>query len=151
MLWLAPAVFTAHCAEELPRFPAWATRHFGTTTTRFYVASHCVLLPGVVGLTAAGTRRHASRHRTVAAAAIPVALVNNTAFHLLTTVRFREYSPGLVTGSVAVAPVSLLILWRLWRHRILRGRDLLTATLVGTGLNAMAVGSLRFDMPRLGA
>jgi hypothetical protein len=150
MLWLAPVAFLAHCAEELPRFPAWATRHFGTTTTRFYVASHCVLLPGAFGLTGAGARPGANRRGTVVAAAIPAALVNNAAFHLLTTARFREYSPGVVTASVVTAPVSLVILWRLRRDRILRGRDLLYAALAGTALNALAVASLRFDMPRLG-
>ncbi len=33
--WLVPTAFLAHCAEELPRFPRWATDHFETTTTRF--------------------------------------------------------------------------------------------------------------------
>jgi hypothetical protein len=33
-----------HVAEELPNLPAWAKKHFGTTTTEWFVLSHIPLL-----------------------------------------------------------------------------------------------------------
>jgi len=43
--WLPLAVFGAHVAEEyVSGFPEWATRHFGTTSRRFFIASHVVLI-----------------------------------------------------------------------------------------------------------
>ena len=38
--WLPLIVFIPHMIEEYPRFPAWATRHFGATSKAWYVYSH---------------------------------------------------------------------------------------------------------------
>ena len=44
MFWIPPLLFVLHMLEELPRFPAWATRHFGATSLPWYVYSHGVLV-----------------------------------------------------------------------------------------------------------
>ena len=44
LYWLPLVVFLAHIAEEGPRFPQWATRHFGATSRAFYFYSHLVLV-----------------------------------------------------------------------------------------------------------
>ena len=44
MYWLPLLVFMAHVAEEYPRFPAWATRHFGATSKAWYVYAHMGLV-----------------------------------------------------------------------------------------------------------
>ena len=135
---------------RVPAFPEWATRHFGTTTDRFYLASHCVLIPGVVGAVASGARPRATRGATTLAAAVAFGLIANAGFHALATRRFGEYSPGVVTGLGAMAPASAYALWRLRRAGVLDRRDLLAAALLGAGLNAAAVGSFHLDAPRLG-
>lgn len=146
---MVPAGFLVHCAEELPAFPEWATRHFGTTTTRFYIASHCVLIPGMVGVVASGARPGATRGGTTLAAAVAFGLIANAGFHAVAMRRFGEYSPGVVTGLGVMAPVSAHGLWRLRGAGVLGRGDLLAAALLGAGLNAAAVGSLRLDAPRL--
>lgn len=149
-LWLVPAAFLAHCAEELPAFPEWATRHFGTTTTRFYIASHCVLIPAMLGLVASAARRPARRGATTLAAAVAFGLIANAGFHALAMRRFGEYSPGIVTGVGVMVPASAYALWRLRRAGMLGTDDLLLAAVLGAGFNAAAVGSLRLDAPKLG-
>ena len=41
--WLVFGALVTHVLEELPGFPAWATAHFGTTTTQWFVLSHLPL------------------------------------------------------------------------------------------------------------
>lgn len=149
-LWLAPLVFLVHCLEELPRFPEWATRHFGTTTRPYYLASHAVLIPAVVALTRGGTRPDATPTATARAAAVPAGLIANAAFHVRTTRAFGGYSPGVLTGLGVVTPVCARVLFRLSRTGVLPRRELAIAVLAGVALNAVAVASLRVDAPRLG-
>ena len=148
--WVVPAAFLAHCAEELPRFPAWATEHFGTTTTRFYLASHAVLVPWVLSNGAKAMRRPDDRRAVFASAMTASALGLNGVFHLVTTRLFREYSPGVVTGATLMLPASVFALARIRRSGVLTDEDLVGAFLAGTALSTAAVGRLYVDMPRLG-
>lgn len=148
--WLVPAAFLAHCAEELPHFPRWATRHFGTTTTRFYVASHCVLVPLVVATGARAAGRPDDSRSAFLAASVASALGLNTVFHAGTTVLFRHRSPGIVTAAIGMLPASAYVLRRTRRDGLLDEEQLLGAVLTGAALNTAAVGSLYIDMPRLG-
>ena len=148
--WLVPAAFLAHCGEELPRFPRWATEHFGTTTTRFYIASHCALVPLVLVSGARGAGQPNNRRAAFFATSVAAALGLNAVFHVATTALFRRYSPGLVTGVSAVLPASVYTLYRTHRDTLLTDEQLVGAFLTGTALANAAVGSLYMDMPRLG-
>lgn len=148
--WLVPAAFLAHCAEELPRFPRWATQHFGTTTTRFYVASHCVLVPLVVASGARGASRPDDPGSAFFAVTVAAALGFNSLFHAGTTVLFRRYSPGLATAVAGMLPASVYVIRRTRREGLLTDEELFGALLAGAALGNAAVGSLYVDMPRLG-
>lgn len=148
--WLVPAAFIAHVAEELPTFPRWATRHFGTTTTEFYVAGHAVLVPAVVAASAAGAKRAGGHLGPFAAAAAASVMVTNTIYHVGTTALFREYSPGLVTAVAGMLPAGAYALWRTRRDGLLTDEQLLGAFLTGNACAIAAVSSLYVDMPKLG-
>lgn len=148
--WLVPAAFLAHCAEELPRFPRWATAHFGTTTTRFYLASHCVLVPLVVASGARGSGRPEDSGAAFLATSVAAALGSNAVFHIGTTALFRQYSPGLVTAVSAMLPASTYVISRSRGDRLLTDEQLVGALLAGNALAGAAVASLYVDMPRLG-
>lgn len=149
--WLVPVAFLAHCAEELPRFPRWATEHFGTTTTRFYVASHAALLiPATLGAAHRAASRPGDSRAAFRATAVAAGYGVNALFHVATTLLFRRYSPGLVTGVLLVLPASGYTIWRTRRDALLTGEQLLRASVTGTALCGAAVGSLYLDMPRLG-
>ena len=92
----------------------------------------------------------ATRGGTTLAAAVAFGLIANAGFHALAMRRFGEYSPGVVTGLGVMAPASAHAVWRLRGAGVLGRGDLLAAALLGAGLNAAAVGSLRLDAPRLG-
>lgn len=97
--WLAAAAFLLHMLEELPRFPAWATRHFGTTSLPWYVYSHIVLTVIVVSICIAVGSADRSTASTLQLM-LMWTFGFNAVFHLVTTAIFREYSPGLITGVV---------------------------------------------------
>lgn len=120
--WLVPGALLAHCAEPLPRFPRWATEHFGTTTTRFYVASHCALVPLVLASGARGAGQPGSRRAAFFATSVATALGLNAVFHVATTALFRRYSPGLVIAASALLPASAYTLYRARRDGLLSGR-----------------------------
>lgn len=146
---LPAAAFTAHVAEELPRFPAWATRHFGTTTTRFYVASHALLWPTVAGLSVWGAKK-GTRLGAFGASAVAAVMVTNTIYHLGTTALFREYSPGLATAMVGMFPAGVYALWKAREEELLTDEQLVGAFLAGNAAALAAVSSLYVDMPTLG-
>ena len=148
--WLIPAAFLAHCAEELPRFPRWATKHFGTTTTQFYLASHAILLPAVITAGTRAANRPSSRGAAFFAASVTSALGLNGVFHIATTRLFGEYSPGVITGAAAMLPAAIYTLLRIKRDNLLTEEQILGAFLTGTALSTAAIASLYVNMPRLG-
>ncbi len=148
--WLVPAAFAAHIAEELPRFPQWATRHFGTTTKEFYVASHLVLGPAVVACAAAGAKGAGGWKGAFAGSAAAGVMVANTVYHVGTTALFREYSPGVVTAVLGMLPASLYTLHRARADGLLTDEQFLGALLTGNAACLAAVSSLYVNMPTLG-
>ena len=131
-------------------FPDWATRHFGTTSKRFYLASHVVLVAAVTASVVLQVRRPQARSANLALGAIASSFVMNGFFHLETTARFGEPSPGLLSAKWLMIPGGVATLVRLLRDGAIDRDDLLLAVTGGVLLNAAAVGSLRLDMPSLG-
>ena len=149
--WLVPAAFLAHSAEELPRFPRWATEHFGTTTTRFYIASHAfVLIPLTLASGYRASRRPGDSRAVFHATAVAAGYGIDAIFHVATTALFRRYSPGLVTAVGLMLPASAYTLWRTRHDGLLTDQELIAAFLAGNVLSAAAVASLYLNMPRLG-
>lgn len=150
-VWLAPTAFLAHCAEELPRFPRWATKHFGTTSTRFYVVSHAlVIVPAVVMPALRATQRPGSTGAAFSSVAVAAGLGFNGIFHLATTALFREYSPGVFTGVFALLPAATHTIASARRGGVLTQQQLRAALVAGAAGCTAAVASLYLDMPTLG-
>jgi hypothetical protein len=143
--WLPSAVFLAHMVEEFPTFPAWATRHFGVTTRPFYVYSHIPLTATLLGISFAATRDAGTTWQLLATASQWV-LFTNALFHIATTVLFREYSPGVVTGIALFLPSTVYLLNRTWSEHLLTGEQLCSAVLLGTVVGALVVASLWLNL-----
>ena len=145
MYWIPLVVFAAHMIEEFPRFPGWATRHFGATSTAWYVYSHIVLVALIVSAgwwaeTSAGT------WAPLLVVAIMWSLACNAVFHVVTTVLFREYSPGVVTGVLLLVPAAVWLLWRVSDGGVLTGGEMVVAALIGTVVQIAVIGSLWLRM-----
>jgi hypothetical protein len=145
-VWLLPAMFLAHVAEELAGgFPAWACAHFGRiTTTRFFLLSHVPLVAGAFGAAWLGAR--GGRAGAFVAMTVLAVLVGNGAFHAVATLALRQYSPGVITGTVLYAPLAVLVARRTLAGGDLDARGCATAAVVGLALSLVIVASLYLDV-----
>ena len=143
--WLVPLAMLGHMAEEWPRFPAWATSHFGTTSPRFYLLSHIPILAIVAWVSYRASRPAASPRSLWLLTMILAALGTNTLFHLGATVAFGEWAPGLATAIVLYIPLLFLLIPR--TSIALGGPRARTAGLTGAVLSALIAMSLWLDMP----
>jgi hypothetical protein len=119
LVWAFPAAYLVHVAEEAPGFVAWAQRNASPRyTERDFATINGLGFVSTAAATAAVARAN-RRARDLAYYSVVVTqqAVFNALFHSVTTVSFREYSPGLVT-SILMVP-----LWRrLTRTALAEGR-----------------------------
>lgn len=142
--WLPLLALCAHVAEELPGFPGWATRHFGTTTTEWFVLSHIPLVGIAAYISFAATRKGAGASIWWLYV-VQAALFWNGLFHVAATIAFREYSPGVVTAVLLYAPLTVFMLPKLGES--LSRRQAISAGVVGALLSGALTGSLWLDIP----
>lgn len=146
MFWIPLAVFAVHMAEELPRFPAWVTRHFGATSLPWYVYSHIALVAIGVAVGAWAGSAPPGSPGIGAGLALMWTLLLNGVFHLVTTIRFREYSPGVVTGLILFVPATVYIVVRVVDDGLLDLSGMLLAGTIGTVVQVLVIASLWLPM-----
>ena len=146
LAWLPLAVFLAHVAEELPRFPAWATRHFGATSRAWYVYSHIVLISALAAVCAAGRDAAPGSPAMFLVTGAMLTLAINGLFHAATTLLFREYSPGVVTALLLFFPATALLVTRVSARACLSNRELLLSLIAAASVQGLVIGSLFLKM-----
>jgi hypothetical protein len=118
LVWLVPVFFAIHNAEEAPLMERW-TRQLppGTVpevnTLRFTVA--VILLTLLTIVVAAFVAASPENSVTTFAMLLTQAtiFVNALVPHAASTIRFRRYSPGVVSGLLINVPFSLYLFRRL--------------------------------------
>jgi hypothetical protein len=70
----------------------------------------------------------------------------NGAFHVVTTVRFREYSPGVVTGTLLFFPATGYLLFRTVQESLLMRWQLGAAVIIAALVQVAVIGSLYLRM-----
>src|ERR1051325_9509794 len=135
-LWLPLLAVAAHLFEEFVwpgGFPDWYRRYRPeravSVTTRFLVIVNAVLvgialLPPLLGSSARGLAWW------MIVAAIGAA---NAAFHLWATVTRREYSPGVVTGTLLYLPLAVIGALELVATRAVSLPTTVEAIIIGIG------------------
>jgi hypothetical protein len=141
--WLPTVTFLVHVAEEYPRFPAWATRHFGATSRAWFVYSHVPLVASLLAISSGALGEDATAWLLVAAQWV---LFTNALFHAVTTALFHEYSPGVVTGVALFPAGTLLVLRHVHRAEALAPLGFASAIAAGTVAGAAVVASLWLPM-----
>ncbi|MFT4605063.1 MAG: hypothetical protein ACI9W4_001802 [Rhodothermales bacterium] len=143
--WLLVAALLIHVGEEVWWFPEWATRHFGTTTTAFFLVSHIPIFAIAIW-----TAWRASRNPNNRAAAWLIvlwvsALVTNVLFHVVTTLWLGEYSPGLATAVLCFLPLA----WVLGppSAKVIGGRSTGLAVVAGFAASVLLAWSLTTGAP----
>ena len=144
--WIPLVVFAAHMIEEYPRFPEWATRHFGATSKAWYVYSHIVLAALVAAACGWASAFPTAAPGQFLVIAISWSLACNAVFHIATTWLFQEYSPGVVTAVLLLLPAATYLLWRVGYDETLATRQIAAAVALGTAVQAGVIASLWMRM-----
>ena len=146
MYWLPLVVFIPHMLEEYPRFPAWATKHFGATSKAWYVYSHIVLVAVALPICWWAESSAPQSLGRVFGTALMITLALNGVFHVVTTFLFREYSPGVVTGTLLFFPATGYVLVQTVQESLLMTWQLGTAVLIGALVQVAVIASLYLRM-----
>jgi hypothetical protein len=128
LLWLVPVFLTLHNLEEAPFMENWSRRlamklPLTITTRQFVIAVTFLTVAGFV-LTYFGMQYLANQTGYLIVLAMQAIILFNAFIpHIATTLRFRMYSPGLITAIVIVLPFSFYLFRRgfyehilTWRH-----------------------------------
>jgi hypothetical protein len=146
MYWIPALTFLAHVAEEYPRFPEWATRHFGATSRAWYVYSHIPLVAVALWASICATQAPVRTTWPLLATSIQWVLATNALFHIATTFIFQEYSPGVITAVTLFLPGTVYVFVRTFREGLLTVPQVTLAVAVGTTVGLAAVASLWLHM-----
>jgi hypothetical protein len=92
--WVPTIALVVHVVEEVPRFPAWATRHFGATSRAWYVYSHVLLLVAFAVVSAEAHAGGPGSRWALLVLACQWILAVNALFHVVTTLWFRRARGG---------------------------------------------------------
>jgi hypothetical protein len=127
-----------------PELPAVGTRRFGTTSLTYFLLSHIPLFAAVLYIVYRASRAAVDAVWIWLLIAVQSALASNGVFHLVATLWFREYSPGVVTSVLVYAPVTAYLLPRAARQ--LGPRPTAMACGAGTCVSVLLIASLWLDV-----
>ena len=124
LLWLVPIIPTIHNIEEAPFMEGWSKRlplkvHPTVTTRQFVIAVTFLTLAGFL-ITYFGVEYLANQTGYLMVLGIQVILLFNTFVpHITTTIRFRMYSPGVITAILITLPFSYYLFQRALNENII--------------------------------
>lgn len=120
IFWLPFALFLIHSVEEIAfGFPEWATAHFGSTTRFYFLQHHIPLFIVAFASSYLAAKQHGSVFWRVLTTVWQIQSAVNGLFHVITTIAFREYSPGAVTGLLLFLPLTYYFVTVVWKERFL--------------------------------
>lgn len=126
LLWLVPIFFMLHNMEEAPFMESWSKRiplkiHPTVSTRQFVIAVIFLTLAGFL-LTYLGVEYLASQTGYFMVMGIQAILLFNAFVpHIASTIRFRMYSPGVITAILITIPFSFYLFRRALGENILTG------------------------------
>lgn len=124
LLWLVPVFLAIHNFEEAPFMEKWYRRlpmklPLTITTRQFMIAVMIITLAGLV-VTYLGVEYMADQTGYLIVLGIQaIMLFNAFVPHIATTIRFRTYSPGVITAILIILPFSFYLFRRAFEDDIL--------------------------------
>jgi hypothetical protein len=124
LLWLVPIFLTIHNIEEAPFMENWFKRlpvklPLTVTTRQFVIAVTVITIAGFI-ITYLGVEYLANRTGYVLVLGMQALLLFNAFVpHIATTIRFRMYSPGVITAVLILLPFSFYLFRRAIAENIL--------------------------------
>ena len=124
LLWLVPIILTIHNIEEAPFMEGWSKRlplkvHPTVSTRQFVIAVTFLTVAGFL-VTYLGIGYLANQTGYLMVLGIQAILLFNVFVpHLATTIRFRMYSPGVITAILITLPFSYYLFQRALHENII--------------------------------
>lgn len=124
LLWLVPIFLTIHNLEEAPFMEGWYKRlpmklPLRITTRQFVIAVTLITVAGFI-VTYLGVEYLANQTGYLLVLGIQAILFFNAFIpHIAATIRFRMYSPGIITAALLVLPFSFYLFRRALHENIL--------------------------------
>jgi len=124
LLWLVPIFFMLHNMEEAPFMEQWSKRlpmklPISYSTRQFVIAVTLITLSGFLFTYYGVEHLHNSIGYLLVLQFQIVLLLNAFIPHIGATIRFRMYSPGVVTATLITIPFSLYLFHRALTENIL--------------------------------
>ena len=124
LLWLVPIFLTIHNIEEAPFMENWSKclpvkLPFTVTTRQFVIAVTVITIAGFI-ITYLGVEYLANQTGYLLVLGMQALLLFNAFVpHIATTIRFRMYSPGVITAVLIMLPFSYYLFRRAIAENIL--------------------------------
>jgi hypothetical protein len=124
LLWFVPFFFMLHNMEEAPFMEKWSKQlplkaHPIVSTKQFVIAVTILTLGGFI-VTFLGVEIWPQPNGYLVILGIQMVLAFNALIpHLLSTIRFRLYSPGLVSALLITLPFSFYLFHRALKENLL--------------------------------
>lgn len=117
LLWLVPIFFAFHNLEEAPFMESWSKRlplkiHPVVSTRQFVIAVTFLTLGGFLVTYYGVEYLHNSTGYLIILGIQAVLLFNAFIPHIASTIRFRMYSPGVITAALITLPFSFYLFHR---------------------------------------
>jgi Protein of unknown function with HXXEE motif len=124
LLWLVPVFFALHNLEEAPFMEGWSKRiplkvHPDLTTRQFVIAVTLLTVAGFLLTYIALEYLQATIGYLLVLEMQAILLFNAFIPHIASTIRFRMYSPGVITAIVITLPFSFYLFRRAFAGNIL--------------------------------
>lgn len=149
-VWLLPAAFAAHIAEEyLGGFPLWATDVLGGKFNNIAFALNNAIFMGIMIALTLWARKTGSRFGTLSLVTWASGNIFwDALFHIGTTTLMNRYSPGLITSSLFYMPLSVSMGAKILRESALSTSQLAASLVCGLGLLAFVMWAGLFHFAR---
>lgn len=124
LLWLVPMFFALHNLEEAPFMESWSKRlplkiHPNVTTRQFSIAVTFLTITGFLITYLEINYWHPSTGYLLILGIQAILLCNAFLPHILSTVAFRMYSPGVITAVLLTLPFSYYLFHRAINENVL--------------------------------
>ncbi len=141
ILWLVPIAYLIHILEESPRFPAWAVKSRIITSMSFgEFALGNIIFMAFVLVSVSLAVFYTNQWTLVLGLATAAWIFSNFLIHAYYTLRYGEYSPGVVTASALYAPVTVFIFYNFWVSGILSPAYMILAIIIGFAVMYVPTG-----------
>lgn len=134
ILWLVPLAYLIHICEETPRFLPWAIKYYGAPETfKEFVIGNVIFMIGVI-IAVSLAIFYTNTWTIIIGLATAAWIFTNFIMHAYYTLRYGEYSPGVVTASAIYAPVAVFIYYNFLVSGIISTTWIILSFIIGFGV-----------------